>query len=274
MLESMGISVEFSHHEGAPGQQEIDLRYADALSTADNIMTFRVVVKEVALEQGDLRLLHAQAVHRAPRLGHAHPPVAVRGRPQRVLRGRRRVPPVQGRPVVHRRPAPARGRDHRRDQPVGELLQAARSAAARRRRTSAGGTTTGRPWSGCRCTSRARASRPGSRCARSTPRATPTSPTRVLLAAGSRASRRTTSCPREAEDDVWSLTDAERRALGIAPLPHNLDEAIRVMERQRAGRRDARRARLRLLPAQQAGRVADYRRQVTAVRARPLLPVL
>ncbi|MCZ3385475.1 MAG: glutamine synthetase family protein, partial [Actinomycetia bacterium] len=34
MLEAMGISVEFSHHEGAPGQQEIDLRYADALSTA------------------------------------------------------------------------------------------------------------------------------------------------------------------------------------------------------------------------------------------------
>ena len=52
LLEAMGISVEFSHHEGAPGQQEIDLRYADALSTADNIMTFRHVVKEVALDQG------------------------------------------------------------------------------------------------------------------------------------------------------------------------------------------------------------------------------
>ena len=52
LLEAMGISVEFSHHEGAPGQQEIDLRYADALSTADNIMTFRHVVKEVALDEG------------------------------------------------------------------------------------------------------------------------------------------------------------------------------------------------------------------------------
>ena len=51
-LESMGISVEFSHHEGAPGQQEIDLRYADALTMADNIMSFRYVVKEVALTQG------------------------------------------------------------------------------------------------------------------------------------------------------------------------------------------------------------------------------
>ncbi len=52
LLEAMGVSVEFSHHEGAPGQQEIDLRYADALSTADNIMTFRHVIKEVALDQG------------------------------------------------------------------------------------------------------------------------------------------------------------------------------------------------------------------------------
>ena len=87
MLESMGISVEFSHHEGGPGQQEIDLRYADALSTADNIMTFRTVVREVALEPGHLGQLHAQAVHRASRVRHAHPRVAVRGRPQRVLRG-------------------------------------------------------------------------------------------------------------------------------------------------------------------------------------------
>jgi len=52
MLEDLGISVEFSHHEAGPGQNEIDLRYADALSTADNIMTFRTVIKEVAIEQG------------------------------------------------------------------------------------------------------------------------------------------------------------------------------------------------------------------------------
>ena len=52
MLEAVGISVEFSHHEAGPGQNEIDLRYADALQTADNIMTFRTVIKEVALSQG------------------------------------------------------------------------------------------------------------------------------------------------------------------------------------------------------------------------------
>jgi glutamine synthetase len=51
-LEAMGIPVEYSHHEIAPSQQEIDLRYADALSMADNVMTFRLVVKEVAQELG------------------------------------------------------------------------------------------------------------------------------------------------------------------------------------------------------------------------------
>lgn len=51
-LESMGISVEFSHHEGGPGQQEIDLRYADAMTMADHIMSLRYVVKEVARQQG------------------------------------------------------------------------------------------------------------------------------------------------------------------------------------------------------------------------------
>ncbi|HUU26238.1 MAG TPA: glutamine synthetase family protein [archaeon] len=51
-LESMGIPIESSHHEIAPSQHEIDLRYEDALSMADNIMTYRLVVKEVALGKG------------------------------------------------------------------------------------------------------------------------------------------------------------------------------------------------------------------------------
>jgi glutamine synthetase len=51
-LEKMGIPVEYSHHEVAPSQHEIDLRYADALSMADNVMTYRLVVKEVAMQAG------------------------------------------------------------------------------------------------------------------------------------------------------------------------------------------------------------------------------
>lgn len=52
VLESMGIPVEYSFHEDSPSQHEIDLRYTDALSMADQIMTFRLVVRELALERG------------------------------------------------------------------------------------------------------------------------------------------------------------------------------------------------------------------------------
>jgi glutamine synthetase len=51
-LEKMGIAVEYSHHEVAPSQHEIDLRYTDALSMADNAMTYRLIVKEIAMKHG------------------------------------------------------------------------------------------------------------------------------------------------------------------------------------------------------------------------------
>ncbi len=54
-LEDMGFNVETSHHELAPAQHEIDFHYDDALSTADNIVTFRMVVKTIAKRHG----LHA-----------------------------------------------------------------------------------------------------------------------------------------------------------------------------------------------------------------------
>jgi len=51
-LDSMGIDVEYSHHEVAPSQHEIDLRYKDALTMADQCMTYKIVVKEVATQHG------------------------------------------------------------------------------------------------------------------------------------------------------------------------------------------------------------------------------
>ena len=51
-LEELGIPVEFSHHEVAPSQHEIDLRHTDALTMADTVMTYRVVVKEIAMKHG------------------------------------------------------------------------------------------------------------------------------------------------------------------------------------------------------------------------------
>jgi glutamine synthetase len=51
-LEAIGIPVRYSHHEDSPSQHEIDLRYTDALTMADNVMTFKLVVKEIAHERG------------------------------------------------------------------------------------------------------------------------------------------------------------------------------------------------------------------------------
>ncbi len=51
-LEQMGIQPESSHHEEGPGQNEIDFRYSDALSAADNAVTFRTVVKTIAARNG------------------------------------------------------------------------------------------------------------------------------------------------------------------------------------------------------------------------------
>jgi len=51
-LEKMGIPVEYSHHEVAPSQHEIDLRYQEALTMADAVMTYRLIVKEVAMSNG------------------------------------------------------------------------------------------------------------------------------------------------------------------------------------------------------------------------------
>jgi len=51
-LQEMGIGIEYSHHEVATSQHEIDMRYTDALTMADNVMTYRLVVKQIALIHG------------------------------------------------------------------------------------------------------------------------------------------------------------------------------------------------------------------------------
>ena len=51
-LESMGIPVEYAHHEVGPSQHEIDMRFADALAMADHTVTYRLIVKEIASKYG------------------------------------------------------------------------------------------------------------------------------------------------------------------------------------------------------------------------------
>ena len=72
-LEKMGIPVEYSHHEKGPSQHEIDLRYADALSIADAVMTYKQVVKEIAMKHGVYASFMPKPMADAPGNGmHVH----------------------------------------------------------------------------------------------------------------------------------------------------------------------------------------------------------
>ena len=85
MLEEMGFEIETSHHEVAEGQHEIDFKYADALTTADNIMTFKIVVKSIAARHGLYATFMPKPIFGINGSG-MHQPVAVHQRRQRLLR--------------------------------------------------------------------------------------------------------------------------------------------------------------------------------------------
>jgi glutamine synthetase len=73
VLEQMGIPVEYSHHEVAPSQHEIDLRHADALTMADSVMTYRLIVKEMAAKRGMYATFMPKPVTDLPGSGmHTH----------------------------------------------------------------------------------------------------------------------------------------------------------------------------------------------------------
>ncbi len=230
MLESMGISVEFSHHEGAPGQQEIDLRYADALTTADNIMTFRLVMKEVALEQGVYASFMPKPFTQHAGSGmHTH---------LSLFEGDRNA--------FHEAGAPYQLSKIGRSFIAGLLRHAAEITAVTNqwvnsyKRLSGGGEAPSyicwghnnrsalvrvpmyKPQKGQ--STRVEIRSPDSAC-------NPYLAFAVLLAAGLRGIEEGYELPEGAEDNVWELTDAERRALGIDPLPASLADAIRAMER-------------------------------------------
>ena len=91
VLEQMGFEVEAAHHEVAHGQHEIDFRYADALKTADNIATFRFVVKYVAQQFGLIASFMPKPIFGQNGSGmHTHQSL-FRGKGKRVLGQEREV---------------------------------------------------------------------------------------------------------------------------------------------------------------------------------------
>jgi glutamine synthetase len=229
MLESMGISVEFSHHEGGPGQQEIDLRYADALTTADNIMTFRTVIREVALSQGIWATF-------MPKPFTAHPGSAMHTHVS-LFEGDRNAFFEAGAEYHLSRTG--------RQFIAGILRHASEIAVVTNqwvnsyKRLLGGGEAPSyicwghnnrsamvrvpmyKPQKGV--STRVELRTVDSAC-------NPYLAFAVVLAAGMKGIEGDYELPRGAEDDVWSLTERERKSLGIEPLPTSLSEAIRVAE--------------------------------------------
>ncbi|HEY6934921.1 MAG TPA: glutamine synthetase family protein [Marmoricola sp.] len=230
MLEAMGISVEFSHHEGGPGQQEIDLRYADALSTADNIMTFRTVVREVALSQGVWASFMPKPFTNHPGSGmHTHVSLFEGdrnaffegGAEYQLSKTARRF--ISG--ILHH---------------AAEITCVTNQWVNSYKRLIGGGEAPSYICWGHNNRSamvrvpmykpnKGQATRIELRTIDAA--ANPYLAYAVILAAGMKGLEEDYDLPREAEDDVWSLNDREREALGLEQLPMSLHDAITIAER-------------------------------------------
>jgi glutamine synthetase len=273
MLESMGISVEFSHHEGAPGQQEIDLRYADALSTADNIMTFRHVMKQVALSQGVYASFMPKPLTDHPGSGlHTH---------LSLFEGERNAFFEAGAQFQLSKVARAFIAGLLRH--AGEVTAVTNQWVNSYKRLSGGGEAPSyvswghnnrsalvrvpmyKPAKGQ--STRVELRSPDSAC-------NPYLAFAVVLAAGLKGIEEGYDLPDGAEDDVWTLTDAERRSLGIEPLPASLSDAIRAMESSELVAETLGEHVFDFFLRNKRAEWADYRREVSAFELDRYLSVL
>jgi glutamine synthetase len=273
MLELMGISVEFSHHEGAPGQQEIDLRYADALTTADNIMTFRQVVKEVALSQGVFASFMPKPFRDHPGSGmHTHMSL------------------FEGDTNAFYEP----GAEY-------QLSKIGRAFIAGLLRHSTEITAITNQWVNSYKRLAFGAAAPNYVCwghnnpsalvrvpmykplkgnstrveFRSLDSATnPYLAFAVMLAAGLKGVEEGYELPDGAEDDMDALTDRERKAMGIEQLPSSLGQAVQAMERSELVAETLGEHVFDFFLRNKRAEWSEYRRQVTTFELERYLPVL
>jgi len=229
MLEAMGISVEFSHHEGGPGQNEIDLRYADALSTADNIMTFRTVVREVALSQGIWASFMPKPFTNHPGSGmHTHVSLFEGDRNAFYEAGAEYQLSKTGRQFIA-------GILHH----ASEITCVTNQWVNSYKRLIGGGEAPSYvSWGHNNRSAMVRVPMYKPNKGQSTrielrtvdAACNPYLAFAVVLAAGMKGIEGGYELPHEAEDDVWTLTERERKALGIRPLPKSLYDAITIAE--------------------------------------------
>ncbi len=273
MLESMGISVEYSHHEGGPGQQEIDLRYADALTTADNIMTFRLVVKEVALEQGVYGTFMPKPFRDHPGSGmHTHLSLFEGDRNAFFEpTGQYQLSKV-GRSFIAGllRHAP-------------EITAVTNQWVNSYKRLAGGGEAPA--WICWGHNNRSalirvpmyKPSKGNSTRVevRSLDSATnPYLAFALLLAAGLKGIEEGYELPAGAEDNVWELSEGERRALGMKPLPSSLGQALATMQDSELVAETLGEHVFEFFLRNKRAEWEEYRRQVTQFELDRYLPLL
>jgi glutamine synthetase len=273
MLESMGISVEFSHHEGGPGQQEIDLRYADALSTADNIMTFRTVVREVALGQGVWASFMPKPFTEQPGSGmHTHVSLFEGDRNAFFEGGAEYQLSKTARHFIA-------GILHH----AAEITCVTNQWVNSYKRLIGGGEAPSYIcWGHNNRSAMVRVPMYKPNKGQSTrielrsvdAACNPYLAFAVVLAAGMKGLSEQYDLPREAEDDVWSLTDGERQALGLQQLPKNLHDAIAVAERSELLAETLGEHVYDFFLRNKRQEWEDYRGQVSAFERDQMLPVI
>jgi glutamine synthetase len=229
-LEQLGVGVEMLHHEGAPGQHEIDLVSDDALAIADGLMSVRLAVKEVAQELGLYASFMPKPAEGIEGSGmHVH---------LRLMEGERNAffeatdevaLSKVGRSFVAGLMEHAASLTAVTNQWVNSykrLVPGFEAPAfvtwARRNRSALARVPADRP-------SDERASRIEYRSP--DPACNPYLAFAVILAAGLDGVRRELTPPRESTENPGELGEDERRAAGISALPDSLHDAIRVMER-------------------------------------------
>ena len=262
MLEQLGISVEFSHHEGGPGQNEIDLRYADALSMADNVMTFKTVIKEVAIEQGVYATFMPKPFTDQPGSGmHTH---------FSLFEGDKNA--------FFDASAEYHLSNTARKFMAGVLKHAPEITLV----TNQFVNSYKRLWGGGEAPSyvswghnnrsalirvplhkpeKAQSTRIEYRAMDSA--ANPYLAYSLLLSAGLKGIEENYELQVETEDDVWSLSDMERRAMGIEALPQSLDHAIRKLEESELAAEVLGERVFSYVLANKRNEWAEYRSQVT-----------
>ena len=229
-LEKMGIPVEYSHHEAAPSQHEIDIQYTDALTMADNVMTYRLVVKEIARQNGVYASFMPKPVFGVNGSGmHCH---------QSLFKGERNS--------FFDKTDPYHLSDTARYYIAGLLKYAPEFCAisnqwvnsykrlvpgyeapvylswARRNRSDLIRVPEYRP--GKETSTRIELRSPDPAC-------NPYLTFAVMLAAGLEGVENKYQPPSPVEENVYEMSEKERRAKGIDTLPRSLDEAIRLFEK-------------------------------------------